>query len=265
MQKEIETVRRVKSEGAPPPRAGRRFLCCRLVIALGFSALFVFAGAREAPAICADDAVAVGSLCVDKYEATVWSLPPGGGERGTVYGVDADDYPCADDGHDCDAIFAASLPGEIPSTYLTWFQAQQACANAGKRLLTNAEWQRAVWGTPDRDADNGTSDCNTFGDGAKTRTGTRGDCRSTYGSYDMVGNVWEWVADWAPRSTACTGWGDLSHDQMCFAGTSTAAGGPAALLRGGYITAGAGAGPLAVSGFVSPSDRFDNLGFRCVR
>ncbi|MGH8558173.1 MAG: SUMF1/EgtB/PvdO family nonheme iron enzyme, partial [Methylococcales bacterium] len=84
--------------------------------------------------------VKVGSLCVDAYEASVWNTPAGG----TRFGAAADDYPCADNGNDCTgAIYARSEAGETPSGKITWFQAQQACVNAGKRLPTNAEWQMA--------------------------------------------------------------------------------------------------------------------------
>jgi hypothetical protein len=38
----------------------------------------------------------------------------------------------------------------------------------------------------------------------------------------------EWVADWVPLSTACTGWGGESDDRMCLAGASTEVGGPGA-------------------------------------
>jgi formylglycine-generating enzyme required for sulfatase activity len=232
-----------------------------LVAMVGSAAVRVTA----AFALCASDAVAVGGLCVDKYEASVWSRAPGDEDPGIQYGTASDDYPCADSGQDCDQIFAASVAGAMPSGYATWFQAQQACANVGKRLLTNAEWQLAVRGTPDAGPDDGASDCNTFSAEAKVAAGSRSECRSTYGAYDMVGNLAEWVADWAPRSAACTGWGDVSDDEMCFAGATAAGTAPGVLIRGGDFTATTGAGPLSASALVTPSGRFDNVGFRCVR
>src|SRR4030095_9532936 len=61
----------------------------------------------------------------------------------TQLGTTSDNYaPCTDDGQNCaNDIYAVSLPSEIPSGNITWFQAQEACANAGKRLPTSAEWE----------------------------------------------------------------------------------------------------------------------------
>src|SRR5262245_31109443 len=96
-----------------------------------------------------DVMVAAGAVCIDKYEVSVWSSPTGG----TQYGATADDYPCGDDGQDCKAgtageIYARSVPGVTPSRFITYFQAQAALANVGKRLPSNAEWQQAAAGTP---------------------------------------------------------------------------------------------------------------------
>src|SRR5262245_24682924 len=71
---------------------------------------------------------------------------------------------------------ARSVAGVLPSALITWFEAAQACRNAGKRLLTNAEWQMAAAGTPDPgNAGNGTTTCNTD-TGGPTSTGTTGNC-----------------------------------------------------------------------------------------
>ena len=37
-------------------------------------------------------------------------------------------------------------------------------------------------------------------------TGSRANCKSSWGVFDMVGNVDEWVADWADRANGCTDW-----------------------------------------------------------
>ncbi len=225
--------------------------------------------AATAFGLCADDAVLVGgTLCVDKFEASVWSNPPGGNEPRTQYGVAGEDYPCNRNGQDCDHIYAASLAGQTPSGYASWFQAQQACANAGKRLLTNDEWQLAVTGTPDTGgADNGTTDCATDDVPLIDRTvatGSRSGCVSRWGAYDMVGNAGEWVADWAPNTSVCTGWGDFSDDLMCFAGANPQPTSPGALVRGAAYDNEAGAGPLTIS-VSGPILGGQFVGFRCVR
>ena len=152
---------------------------------------------------------------------------------------------------------------------MTWFQAQAACENARKRLPSNAEWQAAVAGTPDPGPDNGTTDCNsTYQAGQDpTLTGSRSSCKSTRGAYDMVGNLYEWVADWVPRSTACGTWSagvSPTGDDQCLAGAATT-GEPGALLRGGFFGRGPNAGPLTVVGSYEPSGWDFGIGFRCAR
>ncbi|MGH8577347.1 MAG: formylglycine-generating enzyme family protein [Gammaproteobacteria bacterium] len=217
----------------------------------------------------ADEMVKVGATCVDVFEASVWDSPTGG----TQFGVTVDDYPCARNGNDCTgAIYARSEAGVTPSGRITWFQAQQACANAGKRLLTNAEWQMAVAGTPDPGPDNGTTDCNSA-TGSASLTGSRSSCVSARGVFDMVGNLYEWVADWVPRSTTCGTWNAGSSptgDLQCLAGAAMVAtdGEPGALLRGGNFNSFAGgsrAGPLTVHGSIGPSASLSFTGFRCAR
>ena len=244
---------------------------------------------------CADDAVPSGAGCMDKYEASVWRVPSPtttnaslvrkiqlgratqvdlAAAGATQLGTDRDDYaPCADSGQNCvDDIYALSLPGVTPSAFITWFQAQQACTNAGKRLPSNAEWQAAVAGTPDPGPDNGATDCNTANNFFVSPTGSRSGCVSARGAFDMVGNLWEWVADWVPRSTRCGTWSpgvSPTDDVQCLAGVAEE-GEPGALLRGGdfgVFNFGPDAGPLAVFGFVEPSQVPFSIvfGFRCAR
>jgi len=237
---------------------------------------------------CPPDSVKVGATCVDKYEASVWQIPAnnqalinkviqgkatlanltsGGAVQRGVGGVD--DYPCDNTGNACADIYAVSIPGVKPSADISWFQAQQACGNSGKRLLRNGEWQQAAAGTPDPGTDNGTTDCNITNDGFPANdpvtTGSRSQCISRWGTFDMVGNVWEWVEDWVPLSTACVqALFGLTGDLNCLAGASTMAG-PGALIRGGLFALGADAGVFAVSGSFEPSNALVFVGFRCGR
>ncbi len=238
---------------------------------------------------CSADAVPAGTICLDRYEETVWRVPDptttnailvsdirlgkatqaelasGGAVQ---LGIAGEDYaPCTKDGQSCaNDIYAVSLPSELPSAHISWFQAQEACANSAKRLPTSAEWQVGANGTPDAGPDNGTTDCNTSAAGpGLVSTGTRSNCVSSRGAFDMVGNLDEWVADWVPRSTACADWASFSDDTMCLVGASTLGIGPGALTRGGSLVSATKAGPLAVSGGRVPSFASGLIGFRCAR
>ena len=81
----------------------------------------------------------------------------------------------------------------------------------------------------------------------------------------MIGNVAEWVADWVPLGTECPGWGPFAPgDYMCLAGASTTAG-PAALVRGGNMQSGDGAGVFDLTTIVPTYVETSSFGFRCAR
>lgn len=201
-----------------------------------------------------DEMVRVGSVCIDKYEASIWDAPVGGNQ---ITGA----IPCNPNGQDCTNIYARSVAGVAPRASITWFQAQQALVNSGKRLPTNAEWQAAAAGTP------GAASCNIGPGGSVENTGANSGCISRFQANDMVGNVAEWVADWVPRSTGCTSWGNFSNNGMCLSGASTTAPGPGAMVRGGEFTftQTAEAGVFDVYAQHPPYVSLEVIGFRGAR
>jgi hypothetical protein len=225
-----------------------------------------------------DIMVKVGPLCVDKYEASVWSVFDG---TGTQYGAASDNYPGTfpNTGNWTVPLYAVSRAGVLPSRFITYFQALQACALSGKRLLTNAEWQMAAAGTPDPGSGgDGTTTCNTNTLGP-VNTGSTGDCFSNWGVYDMVGNLWEWVADWiqGPDGNGVAGAWDpntvitssATYGSDGIFGINEAPPSadrfPAALVRGGTWNGGADAGVFALFASNGPSNSSSSLGFRCGR
>lgn len=240
----------------------------------GVPALVVLMGAGVAHARdCAVNSTLVGPTCVDKYESSVWETTDAAlvqkikaksvtlqdltAAAARQRGLAPNDFgaACPATGKGCMNVYAVSVPGVRPSTFITWFQAVATARNSGKRLLSNAEWQAAALGSPDG------VPCVVTGTHPQP-TGTAG-CVSDVGVFDMTGNVWEFTSEWVPLSGGdCPSWGSFSTNQMCLSGADAEAQGPGVLVRGGSIGYADGAGVFAVRGDWGPARGRMPVGFR---
>jgi formylglycine-generating enzyme len=182
--------------------------------------------APEPPALrdgCPPEMARVGKSCIDRWEAQLVDVATGAA------------HPHSERPQKGARYRAQSASGVMPQAYVNRFEAQAACAAAGKRLCAISEWYRACLGPKQQAYGYGAryerGRCNagkphllsqlfgndprrwSFGEhfnspklnlepGFLARTGEHAGCTNDLGVYDMIGNLHEWVSDRVDASLA---------------------------------------------------------------
>jgi formylglycine-generating enzyme len=164
----------------------------------------------------------------------------------------------------------------FPVMCVTWYQANNYCQGIGGRLPTEAEWEKSAAGTERSkwawgDSFPDCSDANFRLASLYCAAGIKSvgwyvDSMSSFGLYDVNGNVFEWIADWYDASyySSSPSLDPIKEDGLCsLSAEALPTECTTKVLRGGAYNTTESTIRNASRSFAPPTIFDVNVGFRC--
>ncbi len=152
------------------------------------------------------------------------------------------------------------VASDHPVEQVTWFEANAYCNKLGKRLPTEAEWEKAARGHSTSNFFWGDNQPETFAwydENSEDHTHPVGLKKpNSFGLYDISGNVWEWTSDW---------YGKHYYEESPKRNPKGPESGEERVIRGGSWYSSTRHLQTVTRYWSEPNIRNSNIGFRCVK
>ncbi|MBF0276485.1 MAG: SUMF1/EgtB/PvdO family nonheme iron enzyme [SAR324 cluster bacterium] len=160
-----------------------------------------------------------------------------------------------------DSIIPQASSGEsFPVVYVSWFAADAYCRAHGKRLPTEAEWERSVHVSASANSKISVKSMKSkswfYFNSLQTTHPVQSKTPNTRGIFHLQGNVWEWVQDWYHAKY---------YSIAPYQNPSGPRSGIGKVIRGGGWNDGIERLQATSRDYAKPHYAVQDIGFRCAR